>query len=238
MAAISRSYLQDQVYELIRERIVSHTYPPGHRLSEAALAQELGVSRMPVRDALRRLLLEGLTEGSSGKGLWVSSLSLSHARDVYRLRELLETVAVELAVSRATPEDLTRLRKAVHTQESAAASGALGKVVKASMAFHNALYESAHSSILSLVLEQVWAQAQRYRELTLGKSERHHQVTHEHAGLVEAIQDRDADRATELIQVHVSSALAVVAKYLGDDLPEGDVLPVAGLRKARSSQAK
>ncbi len=237
MVAISRSYLQDQVYELIRKRIVSHTYPPGHRLSEAALAKELGVSRMPVRDALRRLLLEGLTEGSSGKGLWVSSLSLSHARDVYRLRELLETVAVELAVKRATAEDLTRLRSAVHTQESAAASGALGKVVKASMAFHNALYESAHSSILSLVLEQVWAQAQRYRELTLGKSERHHQVTHEHAGLVEAIQEGDADRATELIQAHVSSALAVVAKYLGDDIPEEDILPVASHRRPRPNQA-
>lgn len=224
MAAISRSYLQDQVYELARKRIVSHIYPPGQRLSEAVLAKELGVSRMPVRDALRRLQLEGLVEGSSGRGLWVSSLSLAHARDVYRLRDLLETVAVELAVERATPEDLASLRRAVHTQESAAASGALGKVVRASMVFHNALFESAHSSILSLVLEQVWAQAQRYRELTLGKSERHHQVTHEHAGLVDAIEARDAQKAAKLIRSHVTSALAVVTSHLEGEEAGVDLL--------------
>jgi len=211
---ISRSYLQDQVYQLTRKRIEAHTYGPGHRLSEAGLAQELGVSRMPVRDALRRLQLEGLVEGGSGRGLVVAPISLAHARDVYRLRELLETVAVELAVDRATAEDLAKLKATVSAQEKAAASGAIGKVLRASMAFHDALYESAHSTILTLVLEQVWAHARRYRELTLGKLERRQLSTAEHRRLIVAIESHDAETASLVIKQHVAGALAVVAEQM------------------------
>jgi len=214
---ISRSYLQDQVYQLTRKRIEAHTYGPGHRLSEAGLAQELGVSRMPVRDALRRLQLEGLVEGGAGRGLVVAPISQAHARDVYRLRELLETVAVELAVERATPEDVAKLKASVRAQEKAAASGAIGKVLRASMAFHDTLYESAHSTILTLVLEQVWAHARRYRELTLGKSERRRLSTDEHRLLIQAIEAHDSEAASAVIRVHVTGALAVVVEQLSSD---------------------
>ncbi|MDA8395360.1 MAG: GntR family transcriptional regulator [Candidatus Dormibacteraeota bacterium] len=214
MPEISRSYLQDQVYQLIRRRIVGHTYGPGHRLSEAGMARELGVSRMPVRDALRRLQLEGLVEGAPGRGLVVSPISVAHARDVYHLRELLEAVAVELAAERATPADLERLEAAVTAQERATRSGTAVKVLRASMEFHDALHLSAHSSILSLVLEQIWAHARRYRELTLGKSERHVSVAEEHRALLEAIRRHDPEGAKRIIQSHVRGAFEVVAEQL------------------------
>jgi DNA-binding GntR family transcriptional regulator len=217
---ISRSYLQDQVYQLIRRRIVGHTYGPGHRLSEAGLARELGVSRMPVRDALRRLQLEGLVEGAPGRGLVVSPISVAHARDVYHLRELLEAVAVELAAERATPADLERLEAAVTAQERATRSGTAGKVLRASMEFHDALHLSAHSSILSLVLEQIWAHARRYRELTLGKSERHVAVAEEHRALLETIRRHDPEGAKQIIQCHVRGAFEVVAEQLNTGAAE------------------
>ncbi|MHB1523336.1 MAG: GntR family transcriptional regulator [Candidatus Dormibacteria bacterium] len=236
MPEISRSYLQDQVYQLIRRRIVGHTYGPGHRLSEAGLARELGVSRMPVRDALRRLQLEGLVEGAPGRGLVVSPISVTHARDVYRLRELLEAVAAELAAERATPADLDRLEAAVTAQERAARSGTAGKVLRASMEFHDALHLSAHSSIISLVLEQIWVHARRYRELTLGKSERHVAVAEEHRALLEAIRRRDPDGAKAIIQDHVRGAYRVVAEQLAanGDLPEGEEAVAAAPLRARS----
>ncbi len=222
MPEISRSYLQDQVYQLTRRRIVGHTYGPGHRLSEAGLARELGVSRMPVRDALRRLQLEGLVEGAPGRGLVVSPISVGHARDVYRLRELLEAVAAELAAERATAADLERLEAAVAAQERAAKNGTAGKVLRASMEFHDALHLSAHSSILSLVLEQIWVHARRYRELTLGKSERHVSVAQEHRALLEAIRRHDPDGAKEIIQGHVQGAFEVVAQQLAANGTPGE----------------
>lgn len=222
MPQISRTYLTDQVYEATRKRIMDHALKPGSRLNEATLALEFGVSRMPAREALRRLVAEGLMEVRGDRGTYVAEMSARDARDVYLLRESLECAAVVLAAERRTGVDLARMHKALVAMTAAAARGASAGMIRSAFTFHDALKASAHSPILTLLLDQITAHARRYRELTLGKAERHQQVLEDHTALLEAIKAQDGRLASGLIRAHVRKAYATVELELDHEQREAE----------------
>lgn len=198
------------VYDRLRRAIVEGRYPPGARLVEQRLAEELDVSRTPVREAVRRLESEGLVVVERNRGAHVRPLSEGEIADLYEVRSRLEAYAAELAAARATAEDLVALRAASASfAEAAAAAGrhrsvaAVRALDEANARFHAALHAaSGHARIRQLVAGAVDAplvfQAlQRFDPQELARSVMFHQL------IVEAVEAGESARAGRLMTEHV-----------------------------------
>lgn len=209
------------VYDAIRRRIVEGDYRPGDRLVEQRVAEELDVSRTPVREAFRSLQAEGMVVVEPNRGARVRGLSVEDIHDVYELRARLEAMAAELAASRATTEELVRLRSAEAGFADAVAAArdgdrsAVRLVFGANAAFHRAVLDAAHSSRLAQALASssddgiVFQAFRHYDPADLARSV----LLHEMVG--EAIRRGEGARAARLLHEHVLQGrdrlLAVVA---------------------------
>jgi DNA-binding GntR family transcriptional regulator len=206
--------LQEGAYRVLRAAIVSNKYQPGQRLREASLARALGISRMPVREALRRLQQEGLVELVPRRGVFVAAVTLQNAQDIYRAREALESVAAALAAERASAEDLTRMERILAAMDRAARAGRVERVIREARSFHLALHESAHSPRVQAILEQVYAQSQRFRDITLRTPQRPRVAGNEHRLLLDAIRQRDPELAERRMRDHVRGAFQIAREQL------------------------
>ncbi len=151
---LRREALGPQVAAMLRQAIVGREVPPGSLLVEEALAELFGVSRGPIRDALRQLENEGLVE-RRGRSYLAIDLSADEIADIYSLRELIEVHAVELAIQRANADELARVREHIEAMRLAAASDDHDEFGRADIQFHSALYEVAkHRRLLDVWTHQ------------------------------------------------------------------------------------
>ena len=197
--------LQERAYQLVRGAILDGAYQPGERLFEAAIAEALGISRNPVREAVRRLQQEGLVEVRPRSGVFVASLSIEEARDLYRIRAALEGVAAAFAAVRMTDEEVDGLRLILERMRhpGGASDGAITEVVEE---FHAAIRVAAHSPPLETLLDQVFAQVRRSKNIAFAVD-----ITTafaDHSRLFELLSRRDADAAERLMHDHVLEAYA------------------------------
>lgn len=198
--------LAEEVYAQLKKEIVSHKLPPGTPLTEAGLAQSLGISRTPVREALRRLQAEGLVNIERGRGARVSEVSFREAMEAYEIRELVEPYAARLAVSHLSPELAQRFRSMLDVLSTPSLTS--DKAVRWQMdrELHDLILEAAGNELLRL---QVWDLRVRtdraYAYVAEGTLEASRQ---EHAQIVEAILRGDADAAEELMREHLANTKA------------------------------
>ncbi|WP_433475047.1 GntR family transcriptional regulator [Spirillospora sp. CA-142024] len=194
----------------LRRAITTGRLRPGAPIRQDALAEELGVSRVPLREALKTLQGEGLVGYRAHRGYLVEELSLDDLREVYRIRKILEAEAVHQAVSQLTDEDLTALEKAQQDVERAGAAGDVLDMAAANRTFHMALYECARMPRLNRLIGSLWDATDAYRSIYYGHGVNRERVIGEHRAVLEALHARDADRAVRILDEHRAHAVTAL----------------------------
>ena len=201
--------LRDVVFETLRDAIITQVLKPGERLMEIQLADEMGVSRTPVREAIRKLELEGLVVMVPRKGAYVAGVSMKDIHEVYEVRAALEMLAVTLAAERITEEELDALEQQV-LRESEAESDtdehALDNIIYIDSSFHDIIYQAAHNQRLVQFVNILQEQLQRFRAASLSRPGRSKTALDEHKQIVEALAERNGELAAKLAKEHIENA--------------------------------
>ena len=204
--------LYQQVAERLRERIYAHQLPAGSWLDEQALAQEYGISRTPLREALKVLASEGLVLLKPRRGCYVTELSERDLDEIFPVIALLEGRCAAEAALHASEADLARLA-AIHDQlEKHAKSGDAGRFFEANQDFHLALQQLAGNRWLSQLIDETRKMLKLTRRDSLRLEGRLKQSLAEHRAILKALQKRDADEAGRLMHDHLLSGRAALAK--------------------------
>jgi DNA-binding GntR family transcriptional regulator len=195
--------LREVVFEALRQAIISGELKPGERLMEVQLAEEMGVSRTPVREAIRKLELEGLVVMIPRKGAYVAGLSLKDAADVFEIRESLEGLAAALAAERITDEEIEILERILKEITKAAEKGDVEAIIKKDAEFHQILFNATRNERLAQMVNNLKEHIDRFRVQSFSNPSRIRDIMKEHRKIVDAIKDRDAERAEKLAKAHI-----------------------------------
>jgi DNA-binding GntR family transcriptional regulator len=198
--------LRELVFESLREAIISGRLKPGERMMEIQMAEEMGVSRTPVREAIRKLELEGLVVMIPRKGAYVAGLSLKDIVEVFEIRGALEGLAAELAAERITDDELENLERYLVMITEDIEKGDLGKVVETDTDFHTQLYKASRNDWLLQIINNLREQIQRFRTTSLSYPGRMKVAVEEHRQIVEAISSRNGKLARKLAYEHIEKA--------------------------------
>jgi DNA-binding GntR family transcriptional regulator len=199
----------DLAYDRVRELIVSGRLAPGAVLPQASLAQTIGISTTPLREALRRLKQEGLVELDAHRDARVRPLDAAEARDLLELRRSLDPLAAALAAERRTAADVADVRAALDGLEALSTTPSAAQL-ESHHRFHAAIHRASHNALLAQTLDGLWVKSDRYRRhgLETGRSEEERDArATEHRLLFEAVRDGDAETAAELMRRHVETSL-------------------------------
>jgi DNA-binding GntR family transcriptional regulator len=195
--------LWQRVHDHLRSAILANRLPPGSELNEVALAATLGVSRGPLREAIRQLAAEGLVTERPRHSAIVSALSREELVQAYQVREALEMVAVRLAVDRIEDTGIVRLRELTDDMEQAAERKDPAAFFDANARFHEFLVQSSGNQKLAEMHQQLAGQMRRYRMPSLAIRGSLHRSVGEHRAIIRAITARNTERATHLIGEHI-----------------------------------
>lgn len=199
--------IREAVYEQLKMAILSGAYEVNERLLEHDLAAKMNVSRTPVREALRRLELEGILEALPKQGLVVKCYTDDDIREIYMIREALECLAAEFAAIKATDEDIALLEKLVADMERLNKEADSIEALEAHRHFSEAYNRASHMPTLVQLIESLKGQIARFRHVSLSGSERRESAYLEHKELLDALKAHDPERASELTHIHIRNAL-------------------------------
>ena len=208
--------LRDVVFNTLRRAILRGELKPGERLMEIQLANKLGVSRTPIREAIRKLELEGLVLMIPRKGAEVAEITEKNLRDVLEVRCALEELAVQLACDRIDEEGLKELRAAADTFRKVLDSDDITQIAQADVDFHDVIFKATDNQRLIQLLNNLREQMYRYRIEYLKKKECYPQILQEHQEIIESIAGRDKDRATNVTGIHIKNQVDTVVGTLRD----------------------
>ena len=197
--------LRDVVFNTLRQAILKGELRPGERLMEIQLAQRLGVSRTPVREAIRKLELEGLVLMVPRKGAEVAEITVKDLEDVLEVRAALEELAAKIACDHITDEQLQELKKAAADFKKVLDTDDLTSCVQADMKFHEIIYNATDNARLLQILNNLREQMYRYRMEYLKDKSMHKTLVEEHDAIRRALKKRDKDKAAQAICVHIEN---------------------------------
>ncbi|MEY9872984.1 DNA-binding GntR family transcriptional regulator [Streptacidiphilus sp. MAP12-33] len=202
-----------QLVRTLRERILTGELPSGSRINEVEVARELGISRGPLREAIRQLVSEGLLVHVPNKGAVVFEAGPQEVEALFELRTALETAAVRLAAARREPEDVTALRRACE-QSRALMAGGRRYAHRSSLDFHHALLDAARSPRIAEQVERV------HQQISVLRSRHNVPVSHteasiaDHEQLTEAITEGRGDLAAEVMARHLDRVRQQMIEHL------------------------
>ena len=202
-ARLENRTLGERVYDLLREDILSGHLGPGAELSEVALAERLGVSRGPVREALGRLSAQGLVTIQPRRGAYVSVLTRQEFLEAYQVREVLEALAARLAVTSLRPEDLAELEALQGEMLQAARDKAVRSFFDANHRFHLRLVSLSGNGRLIETHAQLTERMGRYMARSLSLRGNLERSLQEHREILDALRDRDGLRAAAAVGAHI-----------------------------------
>ena len=203
--------LRDVVFNTLRQAILRGELKPGERLMEIQLANKLGVSRTPIREAIRKLELEGLVLMIPRRGAEVADITEKSLRDVLEVRGALDELAVELACERITDEGITQLKIAAKEFEEALHGGDVTEFAEADVKFHDVIYQATGNQRLIQLLYNLREQMYRYRVEYLKRKEVHARLLAEHEYIIECIEKRDKEASKQAIATHVDNQVKTVS---------------------------
>ena len=203
--------LADQVFEHIERDILSGKYERGEIITEGKLSAELGVSRTPIREALRRLDQEHLIE-ESGKGSVVIGISEKDLEDIFLIRKQLECLAASMAAKNHTDEQLAELKETLELQEFYVTKADTEHVKYMDNKFHRILYKLTGSTVFYDTLVPLHRKIQKYRRASLQSKSRAKESVLEHRRVYEAIASRDGDLAAKTVLEHIENAYNHIKK--------------------------
>lgn len=205
---------QQFVLAELRRAITAGRLRPGAPIRQDALAAELGVSRVPLREALKTLHGEGLVGYQAHRGYFVEALSLDDLREAYRIRELLEEEAVRQAAQRLTAADLDRLDGIEAEVERAGAIGDVLAMAEANRRLHLSLYELSAMPRLVRLIRTLWDATDAYRSVYYGEARHRARVVSEHRRVLRALRRGDIDAAIRTLDAHRAHAVNALASTL------------------------
>lgn len=206
--------LREVVFKTLRKAILTGELKPGERLMEIHLAQKLGVSRTPIREAIRRLELEGLVVMLPRKGAHVASITEKSMTDVLEVRLALDKLAVQLACERITQEQKQKLQLKMEEFEAAIASRNIDDIAKADVDFHDVIFEASGNARLGQMVNNLAEQMYRYRFEYIKDANEHPTLVSEHRMIYEAIIASDTDAAMEAISTHIRNQQDTIVKLI------------------------
>lgn len=206
--------LRDVVFKTLRQGILTGELKPGERLMEIHLAKRLGVSRTPIREAIRKLELEGLVIMVPRKGAQVAQITQKNLKDVLEVRRTLDGLCAELACERMTDEELDELKRVCQDFEMATRSKDFTKIARADEALHDSIVLATGNSRLVQIVNNLSEQMYRYRFEYIKDVSSHDRLIEEHRVLYEAIKARDKENAVEAAKLHIDNQEKSIMKQL------------------------
>jgi len=198
--------LRGKVFIQLQNDILNGLYQPGDNLIETKLSEELGVSRTPVREAIRQLELEGLVQSIPNKGAIVKGISTQDIEDIYTIRMLIEGLAARWAAEKITAGELKELGEAVDLEEFYTVKNDVSHLLLFDSRFHDIIFKASKSKPLMHTLSTFHHYVQRARNISLNNPERARLVLEEHKAILQAIMEHDAEKAEKLTTLHVRNA--------------------------------
>ena len=206
--------LRDVVFKTLRQAILTGELKPGERLMEIHLANKLGVSRTPIREAIRQLELEGLVIMIPRKGAMVASITEKSMTDVLEVRLALDKLAVQLACDRITREQKVELREKLEAFEKAIKTNDVIRIAKADVDFHDVIFEASGNARLGQMVNNLAEQMYRYRFEYIKDTSGHSKLVTEHKAIYDAIITGDIDRADCAITEHIRNQEESIIKLI------------------------
>ena len=215
VAPLKRRRLVDDAAQTLRDAILGGRFQAGARLRQVQLADSLGISRTPIREALVRLQEEGLVELLPGGGVRAKLLNLDEAVELYDLREVLDGLAARLAATRADAATLARLERLLERMSRSLAGSDTNQWFGAHVAFHEEIVRAAGNRPLGRLLPVVRQSVQHFHPLLLRTELRLETAWEEHRGIHAAIAAREPDAAERLARAHIANAKQIVLNAMG-----------------------
>lgn len=203
--------LRDVVFNTLRQAILRGELKPGERLMEIQLANKLGVSRTPIREAIRKLELEGLVLMIPRRGAEVAEITEKSLRDVLEVRDALEVLCVDLACDRISPDGIDKLKEAAKEFEMALHGGDVTEYAEADVKFHDIIYLATDNQKLIQLLYNLREQMYRYRVEYLKRKEFHPILLEEHEHIIKCIEQKDKEAAKIAISTHIENQARTVS---------------------------
>src|SRR5215216_1426006 len=233
---IRRQTLTGMTADAIRERILRGRYPEGEPLRQDAIGAELGVSRIPVREALRQLEAEGLVTFNPHRGAVVSTLSLKQIRELFELRAEIEGDLIRRAVPHMTPEDHVRAAEILDAYEAALGAGQVTTWGALNWQFHATLYAPADRELTMSIVNKLHQHSDRYLRMQLALTHGETRARHEHRAIAAAARKRDAVKASRLLRDHILGAGRALVTFLEQERgQEGKTAPAKARSRATRS---
>lgn len=198
--------LVEQVHQAILSEIAEGRLPPGSRVIQEQIAQELGVSRQPVQQALALLRKQAVLCDAPGRGLQVAELDLEHVRNLYDLRAVIEGLAFRKAAERSGAAAAARGQELLRAGRKAVASGSVRAMIEADMAFHELIYALSGNPLVVPGMQAHWANTQRVMGEVLMRDDKPRDIWNEHEALLQAVIDGNGERAEMLARRHIDAA--------------------------------
>ncbi len=212
--------LREIVFESMRDAIISGVLKPGERLMEIQLAEEMGVSRTPVREAIRKLELEAFVVMIPRKGAYVAGVSHKDVADVFEIRAALEGLAAGLAAERITADEIEQMERVLLFEDGEETD--LAKIVARDTDFHALVYQASRNERLVMILANLREQIQRFRATSLAVPGRVLDAIKEHRAIVEALVEHNSEAAQELMTAHIVTAENVMFETFRPDVVEDE----------------
>lgn len=212
--------LRDVVFNTLRRAILKGELKPGERLMEIALADKLGVSRTPIREAIRKLELEGLVVMAPRKGAKVASITERDLNDVLEVRKGMEVLAISLACERITKEEMEHLEEIEAHFQTLIESDNLTELAEVDVEFHDTIYQATNNKRLVQLLNNLREQMYRYRIEYLKDSAVRRQLAKEHKAICEALRTHDRESALRYVYVHIDNQQKAIIRSLNEEKEE------------------
>ena len=204
--------LREMVYEELKMQILKGSIIPGTRMMEVELAEEMGVSRTPIREAIRKLEKEGLVTIEPRRGAYASMISTEDMVEILEVRQDLEGLAAYFAADRMTGEQMAELKEVSNNYNEAVKRGKMEDMIKYDTRFHHIIVESCRNKILVQMIEQLQELVLRFRYIYYDNFRRAENMPEEHEAIVAAISEGNADKARAAADIHIDRLKELVVK--------------------------
>lgn len=206
--------LRDVVFNTLRQAILTGELKPGERLMEIHLANRLGVSRTPIREAIRKLELEGLVTMIPRRGAEVAQITEKSMNDVLEVRRALDALCVELACDRIGPQELEELKTACEHFETAVKTKDVKKIAQADVALHDIIVQATGNHRLIQLVNNLSEQMYRYRFEYIKDISQHERLVEEHRIIYQGIVNKDKETASQAAKLHIDNQKKAIIRQI------------------------
>lgn len=206
--------LRDVVFQTLREAILKGDLKPGERLMEIQLSNRLGVSRTPIREAIRMLEQEGLAVTIPRKGAQVAKMTEKDMEDVLQIREVLDELAASIACEQITEDELAKLRETMQEFEESTTTADVSRIAAADVRFHDIIYRATGNPRLENILNNLREQMYRYRVEYLKDEKSYPVLVQEHRRIIEGLTQRNKEMVSAAMQTHVRNQVSAIKEII------------------------